>query len=325
MTKTTLAAFIFIFTCVLFGAAPLAQANVSDFQLFTESVAVQYLNGQEQQRRQSSKSFPGNETSAPIETLIDDFESVDSSGNVLWQGFNRVVANDPQFNSALPTDFVLELAGGSADADISVDLTARTRQRRTVNVLADEFPLFNQGDELTLRSTFLLDGSLAAVIPATAGSAEGLKMKLSLDLQKDQSSLWAGAVTFTGQADGGVSVGSDGFADNDFLVTELDVPGIGRVVMVTFADNLLPYEYSARVGDTFELAALLSLEFSIPGGLAAGAAFGTVPAELIMMSEDLFMTDPAALSAAAAPEPGSMLLLTIGAFAALGRIRRAGR
>ena len=98
----------------------------------------------------------------------------------------------------------------------------------------------------------------------------------------------------------------------NFAITTVDVTNLGKVWIISFADHPLPFEYQGHVGETFDLTADLTLDFAVPGGLAAGAAFGTVPAELVMTARDLFESSSLAAKVAAAPEPGTVLLILAG-------------
>lgn len=304
-----------------FGGWVCSYADVSNFQMFAASRVVQYRNGMEEQRMEQSKGFPAPDQTVPIEVTSELYQQ-DSSGGLSWSGFNRVLANDPQYNSSLPTDFMIELAGGSADSDVSLLMHSQARQSRTITILAEEFPTFSSADTLTLRSAFLLEGALAAVVPDTAGSTSGLEMTLGLNLSKGSASLWSGTLTAMGQEDGSLLTVTDGFVANDFAITPVEVADLGKVWIISFADHPLPFEYQGHVGETFDLTADLTLDFAVPGGLAAGAAFGTVPAELVMTARDLFESSSLAAKVAAAPEPGTVLLMLGGV---LGLSRRRSR
>jgi len=316
MARTMIATAL-ILVCIVVPA----RAAVTDHKVFAESLAVQLRDGVEEERVHQSRGFPSTEQQTPVEAVAR-IQDENSSGIPLWSGFSRVLSNDPQYNDALPTDFIIESAAGSAQSNVSLQLRSRARQTRTVNVLASEFPTFSSDAQLNLQSMFLLDGGLGAVVPVTAGSAAGLEMDLTLELSKDEQQLWSGGVTVMGQEDGSVTTATKGqLHANDFTVVPLDVPGLANVLMVIFEDSPLFYEYQAGIGDTFELSAELTVDISVPEGLGAGAAFGTVPSELILLTEQLFGAAGLELPAAAAPEPATLILLAGGGVLAFRRLR----
>ena len=298
-----------------------AIAEVTDFKLFASSTVTQSRSGIEEERQQQSKGFPASQQISPVQTEVE-LTGKDDLGTLQWSALNRVVANDPQFNDNLPTDFVFNSAAASADPEVSLALDALARQTRTINVLQAEFPAFPPGQLLNLQSTFLLDGSLLAVVPTTAGSAQGLQMELGLQISKNEDEVFSGKVTLTGQEDGSVAVQApQGFHANDFVFSSFTVPDLATVYLLTFDDEPVLYDYLARIDDTFDLAAEIWVDMTIPGGLAGGAAFGTVPAELILLTKDLFAQPPAAAKLAA-PEPASFILLLLAAPWVLRRTRR---
>lgn len=308
--------------CMWLAVAGSALGDVTGFKVFADSLIVQSRNGSEEQRKHQSKGFPASTNVTPVEattSLPDDGASSSPS----WGGFNRVVANAPQFNQALPTDFVLNLAAGSAETDVSLSLGATGRQTRTIEVKPSDFPLpLPVGTSLNLQSTFLLDGTLAAVVPTTAGSAEGLHVTLGLELAKGEASLFEGTVVLTGQADGTVTSQAEGFADSAFTFLPVDLPGLATVYLLTFDDTEIDYEYLSQVGDTFDLEASITIDADVPSGLAGGASFGTVPTELITLTQTLFGDTEVNSLAAAAPEPTSLVLLLTAAGLAWRRSTR---
>ncbi len=289
-----------------------AFAEVSSFHAYGSSTIIQYQGNTEVQRQEMSKGFPGTETSAPVE-VTGNLAGTDANGLPSWQGYNRVIANDPQFNSSIPRDFVVNSAIGSADGDVKLHASAIASQTRAIRVLASEFPTYAPLSPVKLASAFTLDGTLAAIVPDTAGSAEGLEVSLNLSIMQDQTSLWNGSVNITGKADGTVETSTEGdFHDNDFLVVPIDVDGLAKVWAVVFNDSKLAYTYNSFIGGAFDLTAQMDFEYSVPGGLGAGAAFGTVPADMVLMTQDLFGQDAEAGTPVAAPEPVTLLLMIFG-------------
>jgi len=316
MTRTIAAVVI-----VSIGLTMQATADVRDFKVFAESTIVQRRNGVQEARQQVSKGFPATENVTPVEAITALPVANVSSGR-LWGGLNRVVANAPQFNADLPTDFVLDMSAGSAETDVSLQLTAEARQMRTINVLASELdPPINSNTPVTLQSTFLLDGSLAAVVPKTAGSAEGLNVELTVQLKKDDSERFRGTVALLGQPDGTVEAVSEHFQADDFHAGVLDVPGLGAIHVLSFNAHEIPYDYVGQIGETFDLEALITVDLTVPGGLAGGANFGTVPAEVILLSQELFGDSIGPVAAAAVPEPASFVLLLAAAGLAMTRAK----
>lgn len=294
-------------------------ADVADFQVVARSQITQSRSGEVVQTEQLARQYPATQTQTPVEALTEMSQS--DAGATLWSAYNRVLSNDPQYNSAVPTDFVLETAAGSADPEVSLALSSTASQTRTINVLESEFPTFPTDSPLNLQSSFLLDGGLAAVIPNTAGSAAGLEMVFGLNLAKNGTDLWSGTVSLVGAADGSVTTATSGsFHANDFEVSPIAMGDLATVYLLEFDDADIPFDYLASVGETFDLEAEITLDMAIPGGLGGGAAFGTVPTELVMMTQDLFST-AASSAAAAAPEPATLLLLVAGAVAGLIRRR----
>ncbi len=307
----------FLSILLISSICTLTFADVSAFHSYASSTIVQYKSGAEVQRQNYAKGYPEAQASTPVE-VTGNLSGNNSNGLPLWKAFNRVVSNDPQYNSSIPCDFIMESAIGSADNDVKLSVESIASQTRKINILASEFPDKSEGDAVRLRSNFVLDGAMAAVVPVTAGSAEGLQVKLSLDIKQDDNTLWNGSVTMSGKDDGDVSITSDGdFFDNDFSVIPINVPDLGKVWLINFDDTVLKYEYSTTVGATFDLTANLKMEYAVPGGLGAGSAFGTVPTELIMLSNELFEQSSvtaakAGIAAIPAPEPISLLVMLTG-------------
>ncbi len=317
----------FVVLCI----SVLAYGDVSGFHSYASSTIIQYKSGQEIQRQNYAKGYPEAQSGTPVE-ITGDLSDNSDSGIPLWRAYNRVVSNDPQYNSAIPCDFLMETAIGNAGKDVKLSVESVASQTRKINVLASEFPGRSKGDAVRLRSNFVLDGTMAAVVPSTAGSAEGLEVKLSLNIKQDDKTLWNGSVTMSGKDDGTISISSDGdFFDNDFSVIPISVEGLGKVWLVNFDDEALKYEYNTKIGDSFDLTAEMKMEYSVPTGLGAGAAFGTVPAELVMLSNELFKesaasgsTSKSAVASVPAPEPVSLLLVLAG-FACFRINRRCVR
>jgi hypothetical protein len=293
------------------------QADVGSFTASSSSSIVQYQGGVEQQRQDLYKDYPAGGTGLPVEvshTLVGR----DSSDQVSWTAFNRVLTNDPQYNSNIPTDFITETAIGSAASDVTLNVSSHARQNRHINLLSSEFPGLANGTAVTLKSAFTLDGALAAVVPTTASSAQGLQIKCNLNITKDSSSIWNGSVEMTGKADGTFDVTTSGdFHDNDFVVAQNEVPDLAKIWIVAFGDKELPFSYEGIVGESFDLAANLNFEYVVPGGLGAGSAFGTVPSEMINVTREIFgaQADPYTIAGAspmAAPEPASLLIFLAG-------------
>ncbi len=317
MTKTL----AILVVCVsLFLTLP-TFAEVSAFKVFADSQITQTRDGLIEHRLQDSKGFPATESTTPV--IAKTSSPVESLPE--WAAFNRVVSNEPQYNQNLPTDFIFETAAASAVSDVNLALSSTARQTRTINVLESEFPTFDAGTTLNLQSSFLLDGSLIAVVPEGTTSAEGLKLDFGLQLTKNDAELWAGTVSLIGKSDGTVEAATTGdFNASDFTVRTLELPDLADIYVLQFNDADLQYDYLAAIGDSFELEAQLSLDMDIPGGLGGGSAFGTVPAEIIQMAEDVFGDIGIPQAAAAAPEPASMAILALGSLIGLGRRRRQG-
>ncbi len=304
------------------------QADVGSFSAYSSSSIIQYQGGVEQQRQDLSKTYPGSASTLPVEvshTLVGK----DSAGQINSTAFNRVLTNDPQYNSNIPTDFITETAIGSAASDVTFKVTSQARQNRHINLLSSEFPGLSDGTTVNLKSAFTLDGALAAIVPTTASSSQGLQIKCNLNITKDASSIWNGTVQMIGKTDGTFDVTTSGdFHDNDFVVAQNEVPDLAKIWIVAFGDKELPYTYQGKVGESFDLAAELNFEYVVPGGLGAGAAFGTVPSEMINVTRDLFGSQadsyiPGGGTPVAAPEPVSLLILLAGtAFLRVGNRKR---
>ncbi len=325
--RTTCYSLLAMTLCV----AIVAQADVSSFQASASSSIVQYYSGVEQQRDVVSKTYPDSSASAasvPIEAR-HALVGKDSGNQVNWTAFNRVITNDPQYNADVPRDFIMETAVGSADSNVMLKVKSTASQTRHINLLPSEFSELSSGDAVNLVSKFSLQGALAGIVPISTASAEGLQIKCNLKILKNDTPVWDGTVDFAGRSDKTFSATTTGdFLDSDFVLAQNDLPDLARIGLVVF-DKDIPYSYSGTVGDSFDLTAVMDLEYTVPGGLGAGCAFGTVPSEMITLTQDLFgdQADPIINSAAgetiiapaaaetitsSVPEPISLVLLLVG-------------
>jgi len=295
---------------VVCGLPLRGHGDVTSFQADVSSSIVQFQNGIETQRNDQSMSYQGTIPIQVSHTL--------SGQSPDFGAFNRVLANDPQYNSAIPRDFIQESAIGSADSNISLQVNSLASQTRKLNLLSSEFPNQSVGSQVNLVSKFTLDGALAAVVPSTAASAEGLLVTCSLKILQNENEIWTGAVRMTGQSNGTVTAASSGnIHDSDFVFAQNTISGMGKIWIVAFDDVELPYSYQGNVGDNFDLTAQLSMDFTVPGGLGAGSAFGTVPTEMILLSQQLFEqhstpSNAKGIAFAPAPEPTTLILLITG-------------
>lgn len=294
--------------------SPWARADISSFQATASSAITQLQGGSVIQRDVVSHSYPGEQTSMPVEA---GHRLSGSTAAGSWSAFDRVLVNDPQYNQAVPRDFILESSIGSADPSVSLQVNSQVRQTRRINLRPSEFPNHAAGDVVQLNSKFLLEGALAAVVPLTTSSAEGLQINCNLKISKDQSSVWDGTIRMVGQSDGTFRATASGdFRDNDFVLARNTVPDLATISLLVFGGVDLPFSYQGAVGDSFDLTAEMNLDYAVPGGLAAGSAFGTVPAEIISLSESLFVGSPLLGvpmgESIAAPEPGSVGLMLAG-------------
>jgi len=298
------------------------QADVSSYQASAFTSIVQFSGGVEQQRDEQAKVYPNSDNIIPIEAK-NSLIGRNSDNQVTWTAFNRVVTNDPQYNSAVPRDFIMETAIGSADLGVSLKVRSTATQSRHINLLSTEFPDQNNGDPVNLVSNFSLQGALAQIVPPSASTAEGLQIKCNLTIMKNDTAVWDGTVQMDGRSDKTFAATTTGdFVSSDFVLAQNDIPDLARIGLLVF-DTEIPFAYSGTVGESFDLKAIMDLEYVVPGGLGAGCAFGTVPSEMITLTQDLFgdQADPilnttitAKQPYSAAPEPGILLLLLVGSI-----------
>lgn len=308
-------------------ASSTAQGALNSFEATSSSSVKLFQGGQIIDQASQEKSFPGS-GSVPLDARASISGPANSS-QTLFAGIARTMVNDPQYNHAIPADFIIETAAGANDGISSLEVTAIGRQKRNLTVLSGEVDNAPAGQSVQLGSTFFLDGILAAIVPENATGAQGLEVSMNLDImQNDTISLFSGAVSLIGQADGSVGIEATGdFAVSvvSALLTVETTTALGEITIAIFNELLLPFSYDAIVGQPFDLTAVLTTNVHAAIGTGGGTAFGTVPNTLIDLAEELFPEQqgttaakvPAGQltgSAEVVPEPGSLILLGLGIF-----------
>jgi len=300
--------------------------DLLDFQAFSSATVRQVQDAQQVNSDSGQAAFPGSAIPIHAQASLAGF---DSSEQKVFGGVANVMVNEPQFNSAIPADFLIETLAGGNDGVSVMQASTVGRQVRQLRLLSEEVNDLPAGQEVTLRSTFFIDGVLAAVVSPDAGAVQGLRAGVTVNIsQNGDASVFSGRVELVGQADGSVGVEVDGdFAVTDFQLADVDAgPDVGKVTLAVFDALELPYTYDAIVGESFELTAEISTEVEAISGTAGGAVFGTVPGGLIELAGELFRSPVAAKAAAgqfasaapaAVPEPASVLLL-LGGISAFG-------
>lgn len=302
-----------------------ARAGVESFSLRADTRVDYSVGGSLLDQATQTQSYPDPSSAYPVQAS-GAVRSVNDSSLLQAAGFGEVLVNDPQYNEAVPADFMLSAVAGTYVADSIVDVTTTGTQDRSIRVLSDEVNGAAEGSTVNLQSTFQLDAMLLGV--PGSGSADGTSTTLSLNIMQDSTSLFSGSITLTGTASGTFDYQvSGGFSNITFLPLQIPLGAdLGTVHVVQIADLEIPFEYSAVVGESFDLTAKLATQVTAVEGTAAGTFVGTLPTELIETADELFsdVQSPAGVMIASpAPEPASVLLLMAGWLVGMTRQRRS--
>jgi hypothetical protein len=293
---------------------------VTSYQSTSKSTIMRYENGTLAENAATEQTYPTTTSTIPVQ-VTQSMNDNSSNQTTTWAAFNRVMTNEPQYNAAVPQDFVMETAVGSSNKYVGFDVSSTGIQKRTIQVLESEVEGSSAGDTVTLNSKFSLEGALVGVVPMSATTASGLEMSMTWGIKKGSESVWEGTVNLTGNSDGTMIASPSGdFTGEEYSIMMIDTNEMN--VWLVYFTGEVPYSYSATVGETFDLTAEMDLEYKVPGGYGAGCAFGTVPAQMILTADQLFgQPQPPSLIASPAPEPMSLLLF----FAGMMTLRYAKR
>jgi hypothetical protein len=273
-------------------------AEVVDIAASAFTRVEQFDAGEPFQENESDLTFPGSDTSMPLESQ-SRLERHGGHGEKVSVGECFLVVHDPRVEGAVPPDDIgVDLASFSIDGRTTYLLTTKGSETRTV-VLKPEDVGTRPGPTHRVRSLLSLAGAFVVVSEESLPDLTGMKLEMKLRILKGGSilPLIQGGATWTGGPNGALILSTSG-AINPFwlvnfnLLDSITTHHLGFARTLVFPSLPFVYEYFATVDEAFDLT--LELEVIVetsPGNHGAAAVFGKPQRALGDILEDVLESD----------------------------------
>jgi hypothetical protein len=260
--------------CVLSGG--IAMAAIESISASADVSVTEFVDETQSASVSGSGVYPSSET-LPLQ-VVGERLSMDEHA----AGISAVQFADPaSVDTSNPQEFAVNLALTSESETTRYDASGRLIETRRIVFSPGEIAGTLDGDTLQLVGTLFLDGTMSLLTADAERDISDAFTELTLTVEKHSLSdpnlepekLFSGGVLFTGTSDGGASAEATGdFPSGGLLVTDLSLilAEFDGATVLILPQIEIDYDYSATVGEAFELVATLEVSAAnLPGETAA--------------------------------------------------------
>jgi len=264
---------------MLFPAA--APAEITSIAGQAEVSLREFRFGEPGDTDQAIDTFPGTAEALPLQVFarLIDSEPNEPAAAAIGAQF----ADPTELIQPNPEEFAINLSLNSLTPHVRYEASARTEEMRGVLFAANELGIGSADRDVeTLTGVLFLDGALVLLAGDPTQDLTGAEVTLRVVVEKVSESggtevVFDGELALSGGAGGAVTVSASG----DFPVTRVVLSDLGVVeeLFGVFQVLIIPrieieYEYSATVGEPFELRAAVEIEAANQPNVATAAVIG---------------------------------------------------
>lgn len=261
--------------------APPAFGEVTSFSGKADARVTEFVSGVVGQQGSQALTHPDSPLPLQVVTLI---RSEDSTQFPSAAAAAAQFADPTELDQANPEEFAINLTLNSVSPEITFTASALSQETRGVLFSSGELGRrFTTGTTANLSGRLFLDGALTIIAADASRDLTGAFVTLRVSIDKITSSgeerVLDGALELRGAPGGESTVNVSGeFPTRGLLLTNLGVlsPDFGSFRVLILPNIQVPYQYTAVVGEPFELRATVSVDAAtIADNVGVAAVLGT--------------------------------------------------